>query len=139
MGGTVTGTTAGVDRTDQVQLGLTLGVALFDLDQTLLAGDSEHLWGTFLAHRTGADAAIHEQESQRFYDEYLAGRLDFDAYMRFRLEPMAAIEAKQLLFWRDRYIGEIIEQEKKHYRIFEGEFHHINSTGYWFDLDVIGT
>jgi rubrerythrin len=36
-------------------------------------------------------------------------------------------------------INEIIEQEKKHYRIFEGEFYHINSTGYWFDLDVLGT
>jgi rubrerythrin len=36
-------------------------------------------------------------------------------------------------------INEIIEQEKKHYRIFEGEFHHINSTGYWFDLDFLGT
>ena len=36
-------------------------------------------------------------------------------------------------------IDEIIEQEKNHYRIFEGEFNHINSTGYWFDLDYLGT
>jgi rubrerythrin len=36
-------------------------------------------------------------------------------------------------------INEIIEQEKNHYRIFEGEFNHINTTGYWFDLDYLGT
>ena len=36
-------------------------------------------------------------------------------------------------------IDEIIEQEKNHYRIFEGEFNHINTTGYWFDLDYLGT
>ena len=36
-------------------------------------------------------------------------------------------------------INEIIEQEKNHYKIFEGEFNHINTTGYWFDLDYLGT
>ena len=35
-------------------------------------------------------------------------------------------------------ISEIIEQEKNHYRVLEGEFHHINSTGYWFELDYLG-
>ena len=38
-----------------------------------------------------------------------------------------------------KIIDEIIEQEKNHYRILEGEFNHINSTGYWFDLDYLGT
>ncbi len=36
-------------------------------------------------------------------------------------------------------VNEIIEQEKNHYKIFEGEFNHINTTGYWFDLDYLGT
>ena len=36
-------------------------------------------------------------------------------------------------------INEIIEQEKNHYSLLEGEFHHINSTGYWFDLDYLGS
>lgn len=38
-----------------------------------------------------------------------------------------------------KIIDEIINQEKNHYKILEGEFHHINSTGYWFDLDYLGT
>ena len=36
-------------------------------------------------------------------------------------------------------LNEIINQEKNHYNILEGEFHHINSTGYWFELDYLGT
>ena len=39
----------------------------------------------------------------------------------------------------NKIIDEIINQEKNHYNILEGEFHHINSTGYWFDLDYLGT
>jgi rubrerythrin len=35
-------------------------------------------------------------------------------------------------------LNEIINQEKNHYTILEGEFHHINSTGYWFELDYLG-
>ena len=35
-------------------------------------------------------------------------------------------------------IDEIINQEKNHYRILEGEFHHINSTGFWFEFDYLG-
>jgi rubrerythrin len=39
----------------------------------------------------------------------------------------------------NKIIEEIINQEKNHYNILEGEFHHINSTGYWFELDYLGT
>ena len=39
----------------------------------------------------------------------------------------------------NKIIDEIINQEKNHYNILEGEFHHINSTGYWFELDYLGT
>jgi rubrerythrin len=39
----------------------------------------------------------------------------------------------------NKIIDEIINQEKNHYSILEGEFHHINSTGYWFELDYLGT
>ena len=38
----------------------------------------------------------------------------------------------------NKIIDEIINQEKNHYNILEGEFHHITSTGYWFDLDYLG-
>jgi rubrerythrin len=49
--------------------------------------------------------------------------------------------AKIPIFPKDlkEIIDEIIEQEKNHYSILEGEFNHINSTGYWFELDYLGT
>lgn len=82
---------------------------MFDLDHTLLAGDSEHLWGLFLASRRGADIEAQKRESHRFYEDYSAGRLDFDEYMSFQLGPMAAVDSEQLLSWRERYISEIIK------------------------------
>ena len=85
-----------------------MAVALFDLDQTLLAGDSEYLWGLLLARRKGADVGMHERESYRFYEDYLAGRLDFEEYMGFQLRPMADCEPEELLSWRDDYINEVI-------------------------------
>lgn len=39
----------------------------------------------------------------------------------------------------NKIIDEIIEQEKNHYKVLEGEFNHINTTGYWFELDYLGT
>lgn len=39
----------------------------------------------------------------------------------------------------NKIIDEIINQERNHYNVLEGEFHHINSTGYWFELDYLGT
>ena len=85
-----------------------MAVALFDLDQTLLAGDSEYLWGLLLARRKGADVDTHERESYRFYEDYLAGRLDFEEYMGFQLRPMADCEPEELLSWREDYITEVI-------------------------------
>jgi rubrerythrin len=48
------------------------------------------------------------------------------------LENLTDEKVKEIIY-------EIIEQEKNHYKILEGEFHHINSNGYWFEFDVIGT
>ena len=47
-----------------------MALALFDLDNTLLAGDSDYLWGMFLAEKGIVDRHSYEQENQRYYDEY---------------------------------------------------------------------
>lgn len=36
-------------------------------------------------------------------------------------------------------IEEIINQEKNHYALLEQEFYHLNKTGFWFELDYLGT
>lgn len=64
-------------------------LAIFDLDNTLLAGDSDYLWGKFLAERGIVDAEFYETENQRFYEEYKAGQLDIFEFLAFSLKPLA--------------------------------------------------
>jgi HAD superfamily hydrolase (TIGR01490 family) len=63
-------------------------LAIFDLDNTLLAGDSDYLWGKFLAERGIVDAEFYEKENQRFYEEYKAGQLDIFEFLAFSLKPL---------------------------------------------------
>ena len=60
-------------------------LAIFDLDNTLLNGDSDYLWGQFLAQQGHVDRAFYEKENQRFYDEYTAGTLDIFEFLEFLL------------------------------------------------------
>lgn len=64
-------------------------LALFDLDNTLLAGDSDHRWGEFLCDRGLVDPVEFAERNDQFYADYQAGALDVDAYLRFALEPIA--------------------------------------------------
>ncbi len=63
-------------------------LAIFDLDNTLLAGDSDYLWGKFLAGQGIVDADFYERENQRFYEEYKAGQLDIFEFLTFSLQPL---------------------------------------------------
>ena len=59
----------------------TLALAIFDLDNTLLSGDSDHLWGDFLVEKGIVDAELYKCENDRFYREYDEGKLDiFDGF-----------------------------------------------------------
>ena len=53
-----------------------MALAIFDLDNTLLNGDSDYLWGVFLAEQGLVDGSLYERENERFYQEYKDGRLD---------------------------------------------------------------
>jgi HAD superfamily hydrolase (TIGR01490 family) len=87
-------------------------LAIFDLDNTLLNGDSDYLWGKFLAQRGIVDAEFYEKENQRFYEEYKAGQLDIFEFLAFSLKPLtehppAVLDALHLEFMQD-YIQPII-------------------------------
>lgn len=85
-----------------------MSLAIFDLDNTLIGGDSDYLWGQFLAERGLVDGERHEQENQRFYDEYRAGTLDIRAFLAFMLKPLAEHPLADLLAWRAQFIEEKI-------------------------------
>ena len=74
-------------------------LALFDLDNTLLAGDSDHAWGEFLITAQLVDGETHRARNDQFYADYEKGELDIHAYVKFTLEPVLACtkeERKQL-------------------------------------------
>lgn len=86
-----------------------MALAIFDLDNTLLAGDSDYLWGRFLVARGIVDGEEYERLNQQFYDDYRAGRLDIHAFLRFALRPLSQHPLADLLAWRDEFVREHIE------------------------------
>lgn len=79
-------------------------LAIFDLDNTLLAGDSDHAWGEFLVEEGIVDAEEYRRANDRFYQEYLNGELDILHYLQFALRPLAQHGMEDLLAWRERFM-----------------------------------
>lgn len=72
-------------------------LAIFDLDNTLLAGDSDHAWGEFLVDAELVDPESHRQQNDQFYQDYLNGELDVYRYQRFALSPLPDANRKKWL------------------------------------------
>lgn len=66
-----------------------VALAIFDLDNTLIAGDSDHLWGEFLVKKGVVDAELFKQKNDEFYQDYVDGNLDIYKYIEFSLAPLA--------------------------------------------------
>ena len=86
-----------------------MALAIFDLDNTLLAGDSDYLWGVFLAEQGAVDEAHYERENERFYREYKEGRLDIREFLRFSLRPLRENDPDKLHSWRRTFLERKIE------------------------------
>lgn len=65
-----------------------MNLTIFDLDNTLIAGDSDYAWGQFLVAKGIVDAEFYTRENDRFYDDYKHKRLDIHEYQRFVLNPL---------------------------------------------------
>jgi HAD superfamily hydrolase (TIGR01490 family) len=86
-----------------------LNLALFDLDNTILAGDSDYNWSRFLIQEGYLDGAIHAEKNEKFYADYKAGTLDIYAFVEFQFKPLARnprIVLNQLL---KKYVEEVIK------------------------------
>ena len=70
-------------------------LALFDLDNTLLEGDSDHAWGEFLINRGLVDQRKHRAANNQFYKDYLDENLDMHAYIAFSLDPILTYTINQ--------------------------------------------
>lgn len=81
-----------------------MNLALFDLDNTLLACDSDYEWGQFLVTRGVLERDAYEAQNAAFYEQYKAGMLDIHAFLGFALRPLAEHAPEDL----DRWHGEFM-------------------------------
>ena len=87
---------------------MAMTLAIFDLDNTLLGGDSDYLWGNYLVAEGLVNKDFYERENQRFYDEYRRGTLNIYEFLDFSLRPLAEIQPERLLELRERFVAETI-------------------------------
>lgn len=73
-----------------------MSLAIFDLDNTLIAGDSDHLWGEFLIDQGRVDAGHYRERNDFFYQAYQQGTLDIHAYLEFALAPLRGFSQNEL-------------------------------------------
>ena len=86
-----------------------MALAIFDLDNTLLNGDSDHAWGEFLVNKGIVDTEHYARCNNGFYQDYQQGCLDIDAYLNFCLEVLSLHPLHQLQQWRSQFIEEKIK------------------------------
>ncbi|HEY8249395.1 MAG TPA: HAD family hydrolase [Burkholderiales bacterium] len=79
-------------------------LALFDLDNTLLAGDSDYEWGQFMCDQGVVDRAAYEAQNRKYYEQYKAGTLDIHEFLGFALRPLANHTATELERWHAQFM-----------------------------------
>ena len=82
-----------------------MSLAIFDLDNTLLRGDSDHAWGEFLVEQGAVDRERFASENNRYYAAYLAGTLDIYEFLeQHQLRPLAEHDRATLERWRMEFV-----------------------------------
>src|SRR5579859_6935906 len=89
-------------------------LVLFDLDNTLIAGDSDYEWGQFLIDHGVLERETYEAQNRAYYEQYVAGTLDIHEYLGFALRPLAEHSPEDLARWHAQFmqerIGPMIQQ-----------------------------
>lgn len=86
-----------------------MNLALFDLDGTLIPKDSDHAFGEFVITLGWADAASFRRRNDGFYEDYLAGRLDIDAYVDFATSPWRGRSEAELQRATQRFLDIVVK------------------------------
>jgi HAD superfamily hydrolase (TIGR01490 family) len=85
-----------------------MNLALFDLDNTLLDGDSDFEWSQFLIRIGVLERELFEVKNQAFYDQYKAGTLDIYEFLDFQLKPLSRHSRKVLDEWHRQFMRESV-------------------------------
>ncbi len=86
-----------------------MALALFDLDNTLLNGDSDHGWGMYLAKIGVVDPVRQKQKQDYFYDQYKKGVLDIIEFCEYQFRILADTPLETLKEWHAGFMQEVIE------------------------------
>lgn len=85
-----------------------MALAIFDLDNTLIAGDSDYSWGEFLVREGMVDADVYREKNEKFYQDYQHGKLDIREYLAFALEPLARLTPEVLAGLHRKFMTDVI-------------------------------
>jgi len=83
-------------------------LALFDLDNTLLSGDSDYEWGGFLVRKKLVDETVYEAANIHFYEQYKQGVLDIHEFSAFSFTPLAERSMEELKILHQEFMQEVI-------------------------------
>jgi len=82
-----------------------MNLALFDLDNTLLSGDSDFEWAQFLIGKGVLDREVHEARNIEFFEQYKAGTLDINVFLDFQLAPLSRHSRTELDTWHKDFMS----------------------------------
>ena len=85
-----------------------MALALFDLDNTLISGDSDHGWGQFLVEQGLVDAQLFKEKNDYYLEQYQLGQLDILEYLEFSLQALTLFPSEQLFQLRAQFVNEKI-------------------------------
>ncbi len=85
-----------------------MSLALFDLDNTLLDGDSDRLWSAYLFAKGILNPAVHGDRLDEFDRQYHSGELDAREYLEFSLSLLKKIPVPELRKLRDDFMQQMI-------------------------------
>ena len=86
-----------------------MSLAIFDLDKTLIGGDSDFLWGEYMSEIGAVDVDTYQAKNQHFFDLYEQGKLDINEYLEFCLEPLSQQSMETLNAWHQDFMQKKIE------------------------------
>jgi HAD superfamily hydrolase (TIGR01490 family) len=86
-----------------------MNLTLFDLDGTLIPKDSDHAFGEFLVTLGWADEQVFRERNDAFYQDYLEGRLDLDAYVDFATLPWRSRPPEEQSRALSRFVEQVVQ------------------------------
>lgn len=84
-------------------------LAIFDLDNTILNGDSDYSWINFLIEKRLVDKDEYERKNKYFYDQYYQGKLNYDEWAEFALTTIKGKKPEEIEDILSKFLSEIIE------------------------------